>query len=90
VSVPSSESGSPTPLPQASVSAPLDPKGGEEQHSLVGEEVGGPNSDDWKERHSIFCDENYERTLGGHTRPYRNVAMARILHIIPHFFDPSL
>ncbi len=34
--------------PQASVSPPLDPKG-EEQHSLGGEGVGGPDSDDCKE-----------------------------------------
>jgi hypothetical protein len=28
---------------------------GEDQHSLAGEGVGGPNSDDWKEiRHSVY------------------------------------
>ncbi len=40
--------GSPqTPPPQASVSPPLDPRGGGEQHSLKGEGVGGPNPDDF-------------------------------------------
>ncbi len=40
--------GPPTPSP-ASVCFPLWTQRGEEQHSLAGEGVGGPNSDDWKE-----------------------------------------
>jgi hypothetical protein len=39
----------PTPPPQASVSPPLELKGGGEEHSLPGEGLRGPNSDDWKE-----------------------------------------
>jgi hypothetical protein len=38
----------PPPHPKVSVS-PLGSKGGGEQHSLAGEGVGGPNSDDWIE-----------------------------------------
>jgi hypothetical protein len=38
---------SPPPLPQASVSLPLDPKG--ERSNTPGDDVGVPNSDDWKE-----------------------------------------
>ncbi len=38
----------PPPPPQTSVSPPLDPKGGG-RHSLAGERVGRPNSDDWIE-----------------------------------------
>jgi hypothetical protein len=34
------------PPPQASVAPPQDPSGGK-PHSLAGEGVGGPNSDDW-------------------------------------------
>ncbi len=45
MSVPSSELGPSPPPSQASVSPPLDPKG-EGQHSLAGEGVGGPNSDE--------------------------------------------
>ncbi len=48
VLVPSSEFGPPTPSPQVIVSPPLDLKGGG-QHSLAGEGVGEPNSDDGKE-----------------------------------------
>jgi hypothetical protein len=56
VSVPSSELGPPPPT-QESVSLPLYPKGGREKHSLAGEGVGGPNSDDWTEstESMAFC-----------------------------------
>ncbi len=37
-----------SPPPQPARVSPLDPKG-EEQHSLAGEGMGGPNSDGWKE-----------------------------------------
>jgi hypothetical protein len=50
VSVPSSELAPPSPLPQGSVSHPLEPKGGGGgQHSLAGEGVGGAYSNDWRE-----------------------------------------
>ncbi len=42
--------GSPHPLHPQQVCLPLGPKKrGEEQHSLAGGALGGPNSDDWKE-----------------------------------------
>ncbi len=49
LSVPSSEVGPHTPSPLASVSPPLGPKGGREQHSHAGRGVGGRNSNDWIE-----------------------------------------
>jgi hypothetical protein len=47
----------PPPLPQASVLPPWTKGGRGEQHSLAGEGVGGPNSDDWLESValSILC-----------------------------------
>jgi hypothetical protein len=42
LSAPSSELGPSAPTPQASVSPPLDPKGGGGQHSLAGERMGDP------------------------------------------------
>ncbi len=45
---PSSELVPPTPSSESERVSPLGSKGGE-QHSLAGEGVGGPNSDDWIE-----------------------------------------
>ncbi len=50
MSVSSSELAPTTPLPQASVSSPSEPKkGGQHSHSLKGEVAGGANLDDWRE-----------------------------------------
>ncbi len=46
------------------MSPPLDLKGRGQQHSLAGEGVGGPNSDDWTDRLAlwIFCAFDYTNT----------------------------
>ncbi len=46
------------PTPPASVTPPLDPRGEGKQHSLAGEGVGRPNSDDWKESLAL-CESVY-------------------------------
>jgi hypothetical protein len=46
--------GSPHPLPHKLVCLPPRTQRGEEQHSLAGEGVVRPNSDDWKERLALY------------------------------------
>jgi hypothetical protein len=45
-----------SPHPNECVSPP-DPGGGSKQHSLAGDRVRGPNSDNWFEKawHSVYC-----------------------------------
>jgi hypothetical protein len=54
VSVPSSELAPPNPSSASECVSPLDPKGGE-QHSLSGEGVGGPNSNERIEKPGTLC-----------------------------------
>jgi hypothetical protein len=55
--------GSPHPLPQKDVCPPLDPKREGEQHSLAGEGVKGPNSDDWTESLALCILYGFEQVL---------------------------
>jgi hypothetical protein len=75
VSVPSSDLGPPTPSPLVSVSPPLDQKG-EEQYSLAGEGVGGPNSDDWKESLALCIVYTESVTINVH-----EVSLCRVWHL---------